>query len=106
MTLLPVLERALAAGPPKGLILGRPQRFGFEGLRRFAKALATKPYPPEKPPAPDLVGAIDFDTNQKIKFRQNYSLWQGGSGNFPARFFHLNRYVGLPVKIHAVFGDM
>jgi glucans biosynthesis protein len=103
--LLRGVEHAIAAGAPQGLILGRPQRFSFDNLRRFAKALATKPYPPENPPAPELVSSIDFDVNQKIKFRPQYSLWQNGPASFPARFFHLNRYVGLPAKIHAVVGN-
>ena len=97
---------ALAAQPPKSLVFGRPQRFSFDALRHVAKGLAAKPYPPEAPPAADVVGAIDFDINQKIRFRPEFGLWQNAAQTFPARFFHLNRYVGLPVKIHAVSGGV
>ena len=94
---------AFAAASPKGLHFGRPQPFDFNSLRHLAKALSAKPYPAENPPAPDLVGAIDFDVSQKIRFRPELALWQSGPQTFPIRFFHLNRYVGLPVKIHIVF---
>ena len=105
-TLLARNVGALAAAPPKGLLFGRPHRFSFEILRHMAKGLAGKPYPTENPPAPEVVGAIDFDANQKIRFRPEFALWQNDPQSFPVRFFHLNRFVGLPVKVHAAAGGV
>jgi glucans biosynthesis protein len=97
---------ALAA-PDKGegLDLGRAHPFSFDLLRARAQALAKTAYVEAKPPAANVVGAINFDAIQKIRFRPDFALWRQGPGDFPVRFFHLNRFNTLPVALHAVSGD-
>ncbi len=81
---------------------GPPQPFDVERLHRRAQSLAKQPYAPVPPPAPAVVQAIDFDVAQKIAFQPAYTLWPDGPGPFPVRFFHLNRFVDRPVRLHAV----
>jgi len=80
--------------------------FDFAVLRKTAQSLAAKPYVEEKPPVPDVVSKIDFDVSQKIKFRPDKALWPHGEGPFPVRFFHLDKFNALPVKINVVSGGL
>ena len=80
---------------------GPAEPFTFDGLRQRAKELAAKPYVPPAP-APEIVSTIDFDAVQKIKFRASRALWGRGPGAYPVRFFPLNEYNTLPVRIHEV----
>jgi glucans biosynthesis protein len=97
--------RALAATPSAdGPRFGPAKPFSYGTLRARAQALAASPYRSEPPPVPDIIQSIDFDLSQKIKFRPQFALWPKGPGDFPIRFFHLNRYVGEPVRIHVVSG--
>jgi periplasmic glucans biosynthesis protein len=82
---------------------GPAQPFSFDDLRKRAEQLATKPYVPDAP-APEAVTQINFDAVQKIKFRAERALWRDGSGSYPVRFFHLNEYNTLPVRINEVAG--
>lgn len=79
-----------------------PHKFDFARLAEAAKALAAKPYVAPKPPVPDLIGKIDFDVMQKIKFRPEKALWKDGTGPFPVRLFHLDKFNGLPVRINVL----
>jgi glucans biosynthesis protein len=97
---------ASAAAPQNKLTFGPAQPFSFTNLRARAKALAARPFREGPTPVPDIIHAIDFDTVQKIKFLPQYTLWPERAGNFPVRFFHLNRYVGQPVRIHVVTGGL
>ena len=87
------------------LRLGPAERFNFDALLRRARVLATQPYVPPKPPAPQLVQAIDFDQVQQIRFRPACALWAGQRHRLPVRFFHLDRLNNLPVRIFALDGD-
>ena len=93
--------RAYAASA--GAKLGPPQPFDFNWLRQTAKSLAAKDYAAPKP-APELVGKIDFDVAQKIKFRAEKSLFGGGGSPFPVRLFHVDKFNQLPVKVFVVSG--
>jgi glucans biosynthesis protein len=86
------------------LQFGAQKPFSYDLLRARAQALAAKPYRSEPTQAAELIKSIDFDLNQKIQFKPQYSLWPQGPGDFPIRFFHLNRYVEQPVRIHVVSG--
>jgi glucans biosynthesis protein len=114
---MPLFDRRqlLSAGAPLALILtglgGRcgiaaepappgEATFDMAGLRQIARSLAAKPYLAQKPPAPDAVSKIDFDVVQKIKFRPDRALWAAGEGRFPVRFFGLDKFNPLPVKIN------
>ncbi len=84
---------------PSSLTLGRPRRFSFAGLREQARRLASKPYQ-EPAPVPQIVQSLDFALSQKIKFRSEFSLWP--DGGHPVRFFPVNKYADVPVRIHVV----
>lgn len=102
MVAMPGFRAARATGPrPR---FGAPGPFNFELLRQKAKALAEKPYV-APPPAPDIVRSIDFDTVQSIKFRADRALWPDGPGAFPVRFFHVDMFNGLPVRINELSQD-
>lgn len=109
-TILPAALAVSSAALPatKGasdLKYGPPHRFSFDWLVRRAAALAQSAYQTPIPPVPEIVQTIDFDVSQKIKFRPECSLWEGTELPFPVRFFHLNKFVGLPVKVSAISGN-
>lgn len=79
--------------------------FSFELLRQRALELARETYVPKARPARDLTATIDFDKQQKIKFHPNFELWRDSPHRFAVGFFHLHKYVQLPVKIHVVSGE-
>lgn len=95
------MGKALAESDP-GLSFDPPSAFNFETLREQARRLAGAAYTAPRPPVEDLIQSIDFDAIQKIKFRPQCALWENGPGPLPVAFFHLNKFVGLPVAIHAV----
>ncbi len=81
---------------------GSGEPFDFERLRQRAKLIASAPYQAERPPVPAIVSRIDFDAVQRIKFRPERAVCTGGAGAFPVRFFHLDKFNGLPVRINVV----
>ncbi len=91
------------AAPPVGPQLGPPQPFDFDRLKQTAKALAGKAYVAPKP-APEIVGKIDFDEVQKIRYRASKALFADGAAPFPVRLFHVDKFNQLPVKIFALSG--
>jgi glucans biosynthesis protein len=97
---MPSLSALDARDQPRGLRFGRAQPFGYDGLRWRAKKAAEHAYKPP-PAAADIAARINFDVSQKIRFRPEDALWRGGSGD-PVAFFHLNKYSGDPVRIHAL----
>jgi len=86
--------------------LGAPQPFDFEVLKQKAKALAAKAHVAPKPVAPGEIGKIDFDVVQKISFRAEKALWKDGPGPFPVRFFHVNKFNPLSVRINVLAGGL
>ncbi|CAN5609390.1 glucan biosynthesis protein D [soil metagenome] len=90
---------ALAA---TGLKLGTPSPFSFDRLTALAKSLAAKPYVADKPPAPEVVDRIDYETHGKIRFDTESALFRSGPGAFPATFFHLGRFFPTPVHMHVL----
>jgi glucans biosynthesis protein len=95
-------ERALAAST--SMRLGASRRFDFAQLRAQAQARAAQPYQPPKLPT-DLLQKIDFDLQQKIRYRADHTLWGTPDRPLGVRFFHLHRYVQQPVRIYTVNGD-
>jgi glucans biosynthesis protein len=85
-----------------GIRLGPARPFSFETLAETAKKNASQPYkaPPQR--AAHLISSIDFDAVQKIRFRADHALWRGLGTADPVSFFHLSRYSGDPVVLHAV----
>jgi glucans biosynthesis protein len=89
-----------AAAAPSGIRLGPAKAFSFASLVARAKKNASQPY---KTPQPHgIVRGIDFDAVQKIKFRADHALWADAPD--PVSFFHLSRYSGEAVILHAVEG--
>src|SRR5471032_1907877 len=106
-SLLP--PRAIAAAKAAvnaaaGIRLGPPRDFSFAALAARAQKNASQPYKAPQLRATQIIKAIDFDTAQKIKFRADHALWAGGPNSDPVAFFHLSRYSGDPVVLHAVDG--
>jgi len=101
--------RAMAAakaaiGKPAGIRLGPARDFSFAALAARAKKNASQPYNAPQLRATQIIKGIDFDAAQKIKFRAEHALWAGGPNPDPVAFFHLSRYSGDPVVLHAVEG--
>jgi glucans biosynthesis protein len=87
----------LSPAPP------RPRRaWGWRSPSRSRSCAPAPGRSPPRQPAQDILGKIDFDTIQKIRFRASRALWGSGPGAYPVRFFHLNEYNTLPVRISAV----
>lgn len=84
--------------------LGTPHPFDFARLRETAKAMAAKSYVAPPAPAADVIGKIDFDVAQKIKFRADQALFGERSAAFPVRLFHVDKFNPLPVRINIVSG--
>jgi glucans biosynthesis protein len=81
-----------------------PEPFNFNSVKAIAKGLAGKPYVAPKAPVPDIISKIDFDVAQKIKFRADRALWADGSGPFPIRLFHVDKFNPLPVRLNLLAG--
>ncbi|HUZ74227.1 MAG TPA: glucan biosynthesis protein [Stellaceae bacterium] len=96
---MPVQRARADAGP---IQFGPAQPFDFTALTQRAAKLAKHAYVAAKPRAPKVVDTINFDQGQKIKFRPEYTLWRDGPRRFPVRFFHLDKFVALPVRISAI----
>jgi glucans biosynthesis protein len=102
-SLLP--PRALAAiATPSGVRFGTSKDFSFASLAARAKKNATQPYKAPQLRATQIIKGIDFDAAQKIKFRTDHALWADGPSPDPVSFFHLSRYSGDPVVLHAIEG--
>ncbi|MCU1386539.1 MAG: mdoD [Acidobacteria bacterium] len=102
-SLLP--RRALAAieNPnTPGIRLGPARPFSFETLAATARKAATQPFEAPRQHATQIIKSIDFDAAQKIAFRADHALWRGTGAPDPVSFFHLSRYSGDPVVLHAV----
>ncbi|MGH9810061.1 MAG: glucan biosynthesis protein, partial [Terriglobia bacterium] len=97
-------SRTFAA--PAAERLGQPHPFDFAWLKQTAKTLASKAYVAPETPAADIIAKIDFDVAQKIKFRADRALWGDGSGPFPVRLFHVDKFNPLPIQINVVSGGI
>ena len=82
--------------------LGPAEPFDFERIKQTARRLAAAPYVDHPPRYSELLEAIDFDAAQKITYRDVATLWPRGTGSFPVKLFHLNRYAKDPVRIFQV----
>jgi glucans biosynthesis protein len=93
-----------AVTAPAGVRFGPPADFSFASLVARAKKNASQPYKAPQQRAAQIIKGIDFDAAQKIKFRADHALWANGPSPDPVAFFHLSRYSGDPVVLHAVEG--
>lgn len=102
---------AMAALPPealaqaaRGLRLGRPKPFSFDGLVTEARQGAAQPYaaPPALPAR--LLDPIDYQALGQIHFDTDHALFRDGPGQFPVTFFILGKFSRLPVHMYALEG--
>lgn len=93
---------ALAAA---GLLLGDPQLFSFDALRKIAHDMASRPYVGPDLPAPEIVEKIDYEAWGNIRFDSDYAVYANGPGDFPVTFFHLGKFFRKSVEMHVVEGD-
>ncbi len=85
-------------GRHDGLRYGPAQPFSFEALIRRARALAGEDHKPPYRPKPEVVERIDYEAHGKIRFRPELAA----PSTYPATFFHLGRFFGKSVKMHAL----
>ena len=106
---------AQASGNPAeqggGLHFGPARPFSYAALTDRAREMASKPYRPPYRPAPEVVEQIDYEAHGKIRFDPDNALFAprkgaAASGSpesaYPATFFHLGRFFGKSVKMHAL----
>jgi glucans biosynthesis protein len=99
----------MAAAQPEGAatelpVLGPPQPFSFDRLRRRAGMMAGEAFRRTPTLPADVVASLDYDTMQKIRFRPEYALWRNTARPYPVSFFPLNKFAFIPVKINVVSG--
>ncbi len=89
-----------------GLHFGPARPFSFEALTQRAEQFAGRPYRPPYRPAPEVVEQIDYEAHGKIRFDPERALYgpaaAGPQSAYPATFFHLGRFFGKSVKMHAL----
>ncbi len=98
----PLEGQARTTGNRDGLRFGPSRPFSFEALAEHARTLAGKDYRPPYRPAPEVVAQIDYEAHGKIRFRPELAV----PSAHPATFFHLGRFFGKSVKMHALDGGI
>lgn len=98
---LPALAPIASAQTP---VLAPPKPFSFAALARRARDLATRGHRPTPVPAGEVLGAIDYDAAQRIRYRPGAELRPGGEAGPALRLFHLGRHARAPVAVHLVRG--
>lgn len=81
------------------LLYGPPVKFSWDALQSWAEAVARAPYTPAAPSNPELIGRIDYDTYQQIRFRPDADIMVGRN---PVELFHVGKYFMEPVRIFIV----
>ena len=89
-----------ASAAPGGLELGESLPFSFDALKATARRKAAELYVEPPRPAPDIVGAIDYQRWGEISFDTDRALFK--DRRFPVTFFHLGQFFPKPVRIHQV----
>jgi glucans biosynthesis protein len=87
---------------PDGLALGPARPFSFQSLADMARSLAGLPWRPAAPVAPDVLGRIDYDAFQEIRYRRDMSFTLDSAARVPIQLFHLGNTFKEPVKVHLV----
>ncbi|WP_419825386.1 glucan biosynthesis protein [Sphingomonas sp.] len=91
---------AVATIPPGRLAAaGQGSRFSWAALQEYAAKLARRPYAtPARPPAG--IDAIDYDALNAVHYKATATQLGGR-----VRFFPVNRFQPIPVRIYVVDGD-
>ncbi len=87
-------------------LTGRRSRSPSMGCASAPRSWRSAPYVSPRRRRRNIVGKIDFDAAQKIKFRPERALWSGDARAMPVRMFHLDKFNGLPVRINVVSDGM
>jgi glucans biosynthesis protein len=101
---VPSLLRPSIAGaqPPELAFVGPAQRFDFAWLKGRARSLAAQPHQSEAGRVPAVLGKLDYDQYQSIRYRRDHALWRNRNLRFRAQFFHLGMFFKQPVHIYEV----
>lgn len=86
----------------QGLKLAPPTPFSFDRLVAQARTLSTQAFVADKPPAPQVIERIDYETHGRIRFDTDSALFKDGPADFPVTFFHLGRFFPTPVHMHVL----
>lgn len=86
----------------RGLKLGKPEAFTFDGLIQQAKTLAQQPYHAPETPPDSALADINYDVYRKIIYKPEYALFSHGGSRFPVTFFCVSALHHLPVKMSVV----
>ena len=95
----------VSAAPGHDLFTGPEIPFSFGGLTSMARDLSQRPFQKPAIHDPELLGRLDFDAYQEIRFRPDPAIWSGGDGPYPVELFHLGRYFKEPVRIFVVSAE-
>ena len=87
-----------ASGPEEG----KPAPFDYARLKGIARTRAAQPYVSTANRLPPVIGGLDWDHWQAIRFRDERSLWAGEGLRFQVRFPHLGFTLDKPVRIYEV----
>lgn len=83
---------------------GNESDFGYAQVVEKARALAAKPYEPQKT-IPKFLQELGFVGLNEIKFRDDKALWKGAAVPFEAWFYHPGSFYIHPVTIRVVDED-
>lgn len=84
----------------KGVVLGPPEPFSFDGLKARARALASKPYAPPPTPDPNVVKTMGYDVAKNTKYDLDRALY--GHGPYPVTFLTVGLLFPKSVGMYAL----
>jgi glucans biosynthesis protein len=94
--------RPVTAAPDTVAGLGPLQPFSFDRLAERAAERAQVPYASAPDVTNDILGRIDYDAYQQIKFRRERTVQLERDRRLPVQLFHMGKNFLEPVRIHVV----
>ena len=101
---LPELARAQIA--LKKPATGEAKPFSFDILKEMARVLAERPYAAPVLEDDAVLSRIDYDAHNKIRFREEHTLWKGEGATSPVQPFFPGTYFRQPVRLYSVKDGM
>ena len=83
------------------LSYGPPVQFNWDQVVNWANDMAREPFQPKLPSDREIIGKIDFDAYQQIKYRPDQAIWPARD-SYPVELFHVGKYFMEPVRIFTV----
>ncbi|MGB0085817.1 MAG: glucan biosynthesis protein D [Rhodomicrobiaceae bacterium] len=80
---------------------GPPARFSWEALQGWVEALSRKPFKAAAASDPEVIGRIDYDAYQQIRYRADAAILLSPD-SYPVELFHVGKYFMEPVRIFIV----